>query len=142
MDDNRLSDTTTFAILAGLRKWALNIIRTTVNICDRLKYLNLDNNELYKIPHLKLLGTNTIQQHQHTELPQIHTKEIEKSIETDAIIGSTSSLPPSEEQPVESHHLTHLSSTAPFPQLHTLSLTNNIVSHKYYKYHWIYNIYR
>lgn len=89
----------------------------------------MDNNELYKIPHLKLLGTNTIQQHRHTELPQIHTKEVEEPIKTDAVIGSPSSLPPSEEQPVQSHHVTHLSSTAPFPQLYTLSLINNIVSH-------------
>ena len=100
-----------------------------VIICARLKYLNLDNNELYKIPHLKLLGTSSIQQHQHDELPQIHTKKVEELIKTDALIDSSSSPPPSEEQPVQSQHMTHLSSNAPFPQLYTLSLMNNIVRH-------------
>ena len=89
----------------------------------------MDNNELYKIPHLKLLGTSSIQHQQHNELPQIHTKKVEEPIETDALIDSSSSPPPPEEQPIQSQHVTHLSSTAPFPQLYTLSLMNNIVSH-------------
>jgi hypothetical protein len=43
LDDNHLTDTATFAILAGLRK---------------LKYLNLNANELYAIPRLKLLSSS------------------------------------------------------------------------------------
>lgn len=43
LDDNKLCDQVTFATLAGLRK---------------LKYLNMDNNEIYCIPQLKLLGTS------------------------------------------------------------------------------------
>eukprot|EP00731_Ephydatia_muelleri_P018176 Em0011g216a len=43
LDENKLCDQVTFATLAGLRK---------------LKYLNMDNNEIYRIPQLKLLGTS------------------------------------------------------------------------------------
>ncbi|CAI8026257.1 X-ray radiation resistance-associated protein 1 [Geodia barretti] len=45
LDDNKLTDQTTFSTLAGLR---------------RLKYLNLDNNELYTVPQLRLIGTSQL----------------------------------------------------------------------------------
>jgi hypothetical protein len=45
LDDNKLTDQTTFSTLAGLR---------------RLKYLNLDNNELYTVPQLRLIGTSRL----------------------------------------------------------------------------------
>ncbi|XP_031549270.1 X-ray radiation resistance-associated protein 1-like [Actinia tenebrosa] len=46
MDNNELTDTSTFSSLAGLR---------------RLKYLNLENNEVASIPHLRLLGARVRQ---------------------------------------------------------------------------------
>lgn len=63
-----------------------------------MKYLNLDNNELVSIPHLKLLGSGMLQ--------DPHTTQ--SSDDTINRLDATSSL-------------------APFPQLQTLSLCNNMV---------------
>ena len=66
--------------------------------CCRLKYLNLDNNELITIPHLKLLGSDP----------------------------SHSSKKSRDEE--NSEHSTDPMNVAPFPVLQTLSIANNMVN--------------
>ena len=71
----------------------------------RLKYLNLDNNELVSIPHLKLLGTGILKEQ------AFPSKDDNFGEIGNALIK----------------HEMSSSSLAPFPQLQTLSLCNNMV---------------
>jgi Leucine-rich repeat (LRR) protein len=121
LDDNRLTDLSTFAVLAGLK---------------RLKELYLDNNEIYCIPYLKLLGLNQVE---GTPAPSTRDGRysrdsvftpVETSVGT-PLVGNTahphcynqernqnSSLlkdPPLNQPP------------PPFPQLEMLSLSNNLI---------------
>jgi len=61
LDDNKLTDLSTFAILAGLRRSVHIVFKNVLFYSFRLKMLNLDNNEIYSIPQLKLLGADNLQ---------------------------------------------------------------------------------
>lgn len=62
LDHNELTDLSTFASLAGLKK---------------LKYLNLEHNEISSIPHLRLLGARV---HEENTSRQENTKTVESSL--------------------------------------------------------------
>ena len=61
----------------------------------RLKYLNLDNNEIFTIPHLKLLGTSPLKPAKSTE-QMTHTSS--SLDDTPALIHSSTTLPVSKEE--------------------------------------------
>ena len=69
-------------------------------ISHRLRYLNLDNNEIYTIPHLKLLGTSPLKPARSTEQNLMaHTSS---SLDgTPALIHSSSTLPVSREEDIQ-----------------------------------------
>ena len=72
LDDNKLTDQTTFSTLAGLRRSVVCICellffahtyshaRAHIPTHTRLKYVNLDNNELYSVPQLRLIGNSRL----------------------------------------------------------------------------------
>ena len=63
-------------------------------ISHRLRYLNLDNNEIYTIPHLKLLGTSPLKPAKSTEQNLMtHTSSSSSLDGTPALIHSSSTLP-------------------------------------------------
>ncbi len=70
----------------------LDIIIICTHFLPRLKYLNLDNNELYTIPHLKLLGTSPLKPAKSTEQMPYTSSSLE-SDGTPALIHSNSTLP-------------------------------------------------
>lgn len=68
-------------------------------ISHRLRYLNLDNNEIYTIPHLKLLGTSPLKPAKSTEQNLMtHTSSSSSLDCTPALIHSSSTLPVSREE--------------------------------------------
>ncbi|XP_002738623.1 X-ray radiation resistance-associated protein 1-like [Saccoglossus kowalevskii] len=73
LDDNKLTDLTTFANLAGLRK---------------LKRLNLDKNSIYSVPHLKAMGGKMVE----SEPPSLATTPRHATPHT---AGDSASLPSS-----------------------------------------------
>uniref|UniRef100_A0A1X7SRN9 Uncharacterized protein n=1 Tax=Amphimedon queenslandica TaxID=400682 RepID=A0A1X7SRN9_AMPQE len=103
LDDNHLSDTGTFAILAGLR---------------RLQYLNLDDNQLSSIPRLRLLGTSSLRLSSHRSLSgeAIGTGKGEETGTSPGGGGGSGGERPSSSP-----------SLSPFPALHTLSLIDNMI---------------
>lgn len=71
LDHNELTDLSTFASLAGLRK---------------LKYLNLEHNEISSIPHLRLLGARVRQDSSKQENVEAVNEGADKSL-PDALEG-------------------------------------------------------
>ena len=61
----------------------------------RLKYLNLDNNEIFTIPHLKLLGTSPLKPAKSTEQMTYTSSSLDG---TPALIHSSTALPVSREE--------------------------------------------
>ena len=61
----------------------------------RLKYLNLDNNEIFTIPHLKLLGTSPLKPAKSTEQMMYTSSSLDG---TPALTHSSSTLPVSREE--------------------------------------------
>jgi len=105
--------------------------------------LNLDNNEIYSIPQLKLLGADNLQkthagsQTKDTFLTQ-STTQTDNDMDELNSTALRGSLRPSQSrttqlyQMLPYHFAVNLSQTqfslAPFPCLETLSIANNMVS--------------
>ena len=110
----------------------------------RLRYLNLDNNEIHTIPHLRLLGsgapdaTSSTEQHPKEEEEEEEEEDSELMAANgaavrvgDEVLSPDQVLSPEGRKvpvvtPAISPDASDLS-LAPFPELHTLSLVNNMV---------------
>lgn len=127
LDDNKLSHASTFAVLAGLRK---------------LKYLNLDNNELHSIPRLKLLGTSSLKNPPHqSPLVEDNSHIQTESFTSQTSINVTDSTPVDHTRDINSTSVSsrdiintsavtrdiNTPSLAPFPELYSLSIVNNMI---------------
>ena len=75
-----------------------NNIIIIMHIFHRLRYLNLDNNEIYTIPHLKLLGMSPLKPAKSKEQNLMAHTSSSSLDGTPALIHSSSSLPVSREE--------------------------------------------